>query len=63
VSIGVSELGLAEAAQDLHQHADEAIYAAKRGGRDGVRTGTGMAAAGGEGTSAVRTGEAQSTGR
>ncbi|HET9126342.1 MAG TPA: sensor domain-containing diguanylate cyclase [Solirubrobacteraceae bacterium] len=63
VSIGVSELGLAEAAQDLHQHADEALYAAKRGGRDAVRTGTGTGAAVAEGASAARPGEAQSTGR
>jgi diguanylate cyclase (GGDEF)-like protein len=39
VSIGVSELGPGEAAQDLHQHADDALYAAKHAGRDAVRAG------------------------
>ncbi len=38
VSIGVSELVAGGDAHDLRQRADDALYAAKRGGRDAVRS-------------------------
>jgi diguanylate cyclase (GGDEF)-like protein len=59
VSVGVSELAAGENAHELRQRADEALYEAKRGGRDGVRGGRPIEGA----PAAELRGVGQSTGR